>query len=165
MRKTIKKKKNTKSEKILWSLFIFLVINTVILSVILLNKKESIKKAKSNDYTISILKENITRTLEFDISNMELRDLKEIKLKIINYKGKKRNSREITYSVFFLTNEDVDIKLYKSDDERNLLTYKEKIISGLTLKKDKKQEDLYYVIIKCNSKTDKKAKLTIRVSS
>lgn len=169
--KKVKKKRlkiipKEKSERILFIVFIILLISVIALAFITVDKKKEYE-AKQTDITMPIIEEGANNTLNVDISNLSKGALKEYKFKITNYKDKKVNSEKISYNIYVDTLEnDVTIKLYKSSNEKNLFQGLEKYeISNISLPKNKKSDDLYTLIVKANSNIENKKSVEIKITS
>ncbi len=169
--KKVKKKKlkiipKEKNERILFIIFIVLLISVIALAFITVDKKKEYE-AKQTDITIPIIEENVNNTLNVDISNLSKGALKEYKFKITNYKDKKVNSEKLVYNIYVDALEnDVTIKLYKSGNEKNLFKDLKKYeISNVSLPKNKKSDDLYTLIVKASSNIENKKSVEIKITS
>lgn len=158
--------KNTGNEKILLISFIALLVLVIILTIVAVNKKKEYDKKQSTDIIMPIIEKGVNNTFNIDISNLKEKGLKSYRLKITNYKDKKTNSKQIEYKLSINTLEnDVELKLYKNKDNKNLLTNSEKYEITAKLPKDKKQEDVYNIIIKANKATGKNKTIEVKVAS
>lgn len=170
--KTIPNKKTkaipekTENEKILLISFIVLLILVIILAFVAVNKKKEYDKKQSADITMPIIEKSVNNTFNVDISNLKEKGLKSYSFKITNYKDKKINSKQIEYKISINTLEnDVELKLYKNKDDKNFLADLEKYEITAKLPKDKKQEDVYTLIIKANKAIDKNKTIEIKLAS
>ena len=119
--------KNTGNEKILLISFIALLVLVIILTIVAVNKKKEYDKKQSADIIMPIIEKSVNNTFNIDISNLKEKGLKSYSFKITNYKDKKTNSKQIEYKLSINTLEnDVELKLYKNKDDKNLLTNSEK---------------------------------------
>lgn len=158
--------KNTGTEKILLISFIALLVLVIILTIVAVNKKKEYDKKQSTDIIMPIIEKGVNNTFNIDISNLKEKGLKSYSFKITNYKDKKTNSKQIEYKLSINTLEnDVELKLYKNKDDKNLLTNSEKYEITAKLPKDKKQEDVYTIIIKANKATGKNKTIEVKVAS
>lgn len=170
--KTIPNKKTkvipekTGNEKILLISFIALLILVIILAFVAVNKKKEYDKKQSADIIMPIIEKSVNNTFNVDISNLKEKGLKSYSFKITNYKDKKINSKQIEYKISINTLEnDVELKLYKNKDDKNLLAGLEEYEITAKLPKDKKQEDVYTLIIKANKEIDKNKTIEVKVAS
>lgn len=156
----------TGNEKILLISFIALLILVIILAFVAVNKKKEYDKKQSADIIMPIIEKGVNNTFNVDISNLKEKGLKSYSFKITNYKDKKVNSKQIEYKLSINTLEnDVELKLYKNKDDKNLLANSNKYEITAKLPKDKKQEDVYTLIIKANKAIDKNKIIEIKVAS
>lgn len=156
----------TGNEKILLISFIALLILVIILALVAVNKKKEYDKKQNADIIMPIIEKGVNNTFNVDISNLKEKGLKSYSFKITNYKDKKVNSKQIEYKLSINTLEnDVELKLYKNKDDKNLLADIEKYEITDKLIKDKKQEDVYTIIIKANKAIAKNKIIEIKVVS
>lgn len=156
----------TKTEKILSIVFIIMLLLVIVLLCIAINKKKELAKKQNADIVIPVLEKSTNNTVNIDISNLKEKGLKSYSFKITNYKDKKTNSKQIEYKLSINTLEnDVELKLYKNKDDKNLLTNSEKYEITAKLPKDKKHEDVYTIIIKANKSTGKNKTIEVKVAS
>lgn len=170
--KTISNKKTkvipekTGNEKILLVSFVALLILVIILAFVAVNKKKEYDKKQSADIIMPIIEKGVNNTFNVDISNLKEKGLKSYSFRITNYKDKKINSKQIEYKISINTLEnDVELKLYKNKDDKNLLANSNKYEITAKLPKDKKQEDVYTLIIKANKEIEKNQTIEVKVLS
>ncbi len=170
--KTISNKKTkvipekTGNEKILLVSFVALLILVIILAFVAVNKKKEYDKKQSADIIMPIIEKGVNNTFNVDISNLKEKGLKSYIFRITNYKDKKINSKQIEYKISINTLEnDVELKLYKNKDDKNLLANSNKYEITAKLPKDKKQEDVYTLIIKANKEIEKNQTIEVKVLS
>ena len=166
-KKLIKEKTpKTNSDKVLITVFFLLLILVVILGISVLNaKNKNIDKIKAN-VIIPVLGTKLNNSLSVDISNMKKTEEKEYIFKIANYRGNKINKENIEYQINLTKPKNVTLKLYKNDNNTNLLSNKETLeIGGIQLERNKKKVDLYRLVIKSNKKTTKDDKIEIIIKS
>lgn len=170
-KKTVKKKtkviqEKTGNEKILLVSFVVLLILVIILAFVAVNKKKEYDKKQSADIIMPIIEKGVNNTFSVDISNLKEKGLRSYSFKITNYKDKKINTKQIEYKLSINTLEnDVELKLYKNKDDKNLLANSNKYEITTKLPKDKKQEDVYTLIIKANKEIEKNQTIEVKVLS
>ncbi len=165
-KKTKAKPKKTEAEKILLISFIALLIIVIILAFVAVNKKKEYDKKQSADIVIPIIEKGVNSTFNVDISNLKEDALKSYSFRITNYKEKKINSKKIDYKISINTLEnDVELKLYKNKNDKNLLANLEEYEITANLPKEKKQETVYTIIIKANKKIEKNKSIEIKLAS
>ncbi len=151
-------KKRTKSDIILLFTFVILLLLVITLSIVALTKKNEAKN-KDVDITIPVTEKTIDDdiSISIDISNLKENAIKEYKMKLTNYHNKEINEKKLSYSINFdVANEEgVVIKLYKDKDTKELLN-NSKELKNLSMKKNKKQETIYTVIIKKKATKEEK---------
>lgn len=164
LRKIIPK---TTSEIILTLVFVLLLISVITLLCVAVSKKNEFKQKQSADIVIPIIEKETNNTLNVDISELKGNSLKDYSFHITNYKGNNINKEKMSYSILLSTNDnDVTLKLYKNGTEDNLLknqsSYK---LKDLKLINNKKQDDVYTLIIKANKNIEKKQSVSIQIIS
>lgn len=148
----------TKSEKILCSIFVLLLILVIILSIIAVNKTNKIKKEGIYN-TVSIIEQNSNYLLNIDISNMKPSTTKEYKFKVTNY-NKKVLSKDLSYTISLnVSDNPVNVKVYKNDKLIDLDNVEMK------LKKDIKQDDVYKVVVESTDKTNSSSSIILTILS
>ena len=164
LRKIIPK---TTSEIILTLVFILLLISVITLLCVAVSKKNEFKQKQSADIVIPIIEKETNNTLNVDISELKGNSLKDYSFHITNYKGNNINKEKMSYSILLSTNDnDVTLKLYKNGTEDNLLKNQSSYeLKDLKLINNKKQDDVYTLIIKTNKNIEKKQSVSIQIIS
>lgn len=169
---TKKKNKNalipkTTSEIILTLVFVLLLISVITLLCVAVSKKNEFKQKQSADIVIPIIEKETNNTLNVDISELKGNSLKDYSFHITNYKGNNINKEKMSYSILLSTNDnDVTLKLYKNGTEDNLLKNQSSYeLKDLKLINNKKQDDVYTLIIKANKNIEKKQSVSIQIIS
>lgn len=164
LRKIIPK---TTSEIILTLVFILLLISVITLLCVAVSKKNEFKQKQSADIVIPIIEKETNNTLNVDISELKENSLKDYSFHITNYKGNNINKEKMSYSILLSTNDnDVTLKLYKNGTEDNLLKNQSSYeLKDLKLINNKKQDDVYTLIIKANKNIEKKQSVSIQIIS
>lgn len=169
---TKKKNKNalipkTTSEIILTLVFVLLLISVITLLCVAVSKKNEFKQKQSADIVIPIIEKETNNTLNVDISELKGNSLKDYSFHITNYKGNNINKEKMSYSILLSTNDnDVTLKLYKNGTEDNLLKNQSSYeLKDLKLINNKKQDDVYTLIIKANKNIEKKQNVSIQIIS
>ncbi len=164
LRKIIPK---TTSEIILTLVFVLLLISVITLLCVAVSKKNEFKQKQSADIVIPIIEKETNNTLNVDISELKGNSLKDYSFHITNYKGNNINKEKMSYSILLSTNDnDVTLKLYKNGTEDNLLKNQSSYeLKDLKLINNKKQDDVYTLIIKANKNIEKKQSVSIQIIS
>lgn len=164
LRKIIPK---TTSEIILTLVFVLLLISVITLLCVAVSKKNEFKQKQSADIVIPIIEKETNNTLNVDISELKENSLKDYSFHITNYKGNNINKEKMSYSILLSTNDnDVTLKLYKNGTEDNLLKNQSSYeLKDLKLINNKKQDDVYTLIIKTNKNIEKKQSVSIQIIS
>lgn len=164
LRKIIPK---TTSEIILTLVFVLLLISVITLLCVAVSKKNEFKQKQSADIVIPIIEKETNNTLNVDISELKENSLKDYSFHITNYKGNNINKEKMSYSILLSTNDnDVTLKLYKNGTEDNLLKNQSSYeLKDLKLINNKKQDDVYTLIIKANKNIEKKQSVSIQIIS
>ena len=164
LRKIIPK---TTSEIILTLVFVLLLISVITLLCVAVSIKNEFKQKQSADIVIPIIEKETNNTLNVDISELKGNSLKDYSFHITNYKGNNINKEKMSYSILLSTNDnDVTLKLYKNGTEDNLLKNQSSYeLKDLKLINNKKQDDVYTLIIKANKNIEKKQSVSIQIIS
>lgn len=164
LRKIIPK---TTSEIILTLVFVLLLISVITLLCVAVSKKNEFKQKQSADIVIPIIEKETNNTLNVDISELKGNSLKDYSFHITNYKGNNINKEKMSYSILLSTNDNnVTLKLYKNGTEDNLLKNQSSYeLKDLKLINNKKQDDVYTLIIKANKNIEKKQSVSIQIIS
>lgn len=157
----------TTSEIILTLAFVLLLISVITLLCVAVSKKNEFKQKQSADIVIPIIEKETNNTLNVDISELKGNSLKDYSFHITNYKGNNINKEKMSYSILLSTNDnDVTLKLYKNGTEDNLLKNQSSYeLKDLKLINNKKQDDVYTLIIKANKNIEKKQSVSIQIIS
>lgn len=157
----------TTSEIILTLVFVLLLISVITLLCVAVSKKNEFKQKQSADIVIPIIEKETNNTLNVDISELKGNSLKDYSFHITNYKGNNINKEKMSYSILLSTNDnDVTLKLYKNGTEDNLLKNQSSYeLKDLKLINNKKQDDVYTLIIKANKNIEKKQNVSIQIIS
>lgn len=150
-KKTSKKAKQRKekrdiSNKILLIIFLVLCVVVFVLATIMIAENTSNKKDKY-DIRVPITEKELSDGINIKI-NMEdvlKNQTKEYRIQITNYIQNTINDKVLKYQIKLSTsskNDKVDIELYSSKDNFELLDGKTKL-TGISLKKDKKETITY----------------------
>lgn len=166
MKKAKKKtnKKTIKSNYVLLIIFILLIILVFFLGVKIydLSKKDTSPEA---EIVIPILEKDNLENLNINLSSLEKDQEQEYVFKITNFRNNKINTSKINYNLNFSSNNDnVTLKLYRNDEENNLLTDNSYSVKNTTLKANSEDVDLYKLVIKANEKIET-VKINITIES
>lgn len=160
-----KKELDTK-DKILIISFAILLILVIILTFVAVNKKKEYDKKQSTDIIMPILEKKVNNTFNIDISKLKENDQKSYSFKITNYKDKKTSTSKISYKISIDTKEnDIELKIYKNKDDKNLFKDLEKYEITGKLSKNEKQEDTYTLIVKANKEIEKNKTIEVKIAS
>lgn len=157
----------TKTEIILSIIFLILLVSVILLTVKAITLKNNQSKDK-DILTIPIIEKNVNESFSIDLSSMQANEIKEYKFNIRNYQKDSLSKTDVKYSLEIINNNDnVLLKLYKNDNDKNLLTTesKDNLIEDNILSKDKKMQDSYYLIIRAKDVTDKLENIAIKITS
>ena len=167
IKKRVSSNKKSISEKIMFAIFCLLLILVIVLGIVAINKKNSTKATGRANITIPIIEENSQNELSIDISNMKKGEEKEYIFKITNTQDNNINKVTLKYSIKFTKPSSVTLSLYKNDTDKNLLLNQDNLVlSNNKLLRNKKQTDIYKLIIKNDKNTNEIAKLvTIQIES
>ena len=133
----------TKTEIILSIIFLILLVSVILLTVKAITLKNNQSKDK-DILTIPIIEKNVNESFSIDLSSMQANEIKEYKFNIRNYQKDSLSKTDVKYSLEIINNNDnVLLKLYKNDNDKNLLTTesKDNLIEDNVLSKDKKMQD------------------------
>lgn len=145
-KKRIDKNKKDKSNKILLVIFLILCVVVFVLATIMITKNAEYKRNKY-DIEIPITEEELEDTINIQVNmdDMKKNQSKEYRIKAVNYIDDKVNTKGIKYQIkVSLPNKDskIDIELYSSNEEYELLKEKKKV-TDLRLTGNKKTETTY----------------------
>ena len=146
--KTKKEEKTPKKDKstmILLTIFLILCVIVFILAIVMVVENGN---SKNNNYNISIpiTKEELDKGIdvEIDMSNIDKNESLEYRIQTTNYKEDEINKEELTYqmTVTIPDNSDIDVELYSSTENFELLQGKTEI-TDQRLGKDTKEKITY----------------------
>lgn len=158
----VEKKLVLNQEKALAVTLIVLAVLVVILLVIALVQKNKSKDIEKSSITIPVLEENVESRIAINLS--ELPESQEYVFIVSNYKDKKINKRTLEYDVEITNNDNVRIEIYKNGKKRNVLSDDYEVEDN-KLAKNKKQEDVYKLVIKDTKNIKANSELVIEIDS
>ena len=158
----VEKKLVLNQEKALAVTLVVLAILVVILLVIALVQKNRSKDLEKSSITIPVLEENVESRIAINLS--ELPESQEYVFIVSNYKDKEINKRTLEYDVEITNNDNVRIEIYKNGKKRNVLNDDYEVEDN-KLTKNKKQEDVYKLVIKDTKNIKKDSQLVIEIDS
>ena len=162
-----KEEKNWKelltSTKVLWGIWIALVILIVFLSVKIYQKKQEAKNYVHTNLNLPIIKKE--DSFEFSIDASALSTTKEYVFRISNYQEDKINKEELTYYIEIENPTDSIIEVYKNEENENLINTQEKTELEDSLGNEEKEDIYYHVRIKSHGKLSTKDFIQIKVTS
>lgn len=149
VRKVTKKEEKTpkkdKSTLILLTIFLILCVIVFILAIVMVVENANSKNGNYN-ISIPITKEELDKgiNIEIDMSNVDKNESLEYRIQTTNYKDDEINKEELTYqmTVTLPDDSDIDVELYSSKENYELLQGKTKVTDQV-LTKDKKEEITY----------------------
>ena len=160
--KEVEKKLVLNQEKALALTLVILAVLVVILLVIALVQKNKSKDIEKSSITIPVLEENVESRIAINLS--ELPDSQEYVFIVSNYKDKKINKRTLEYDVEITNNDNVRIEIYKNGKKKNVLNDDYEVEDN-KLTKNKKQEDVYKLVIKDTKNIRDNSELVIEIDS
>lgn len=145
-KKRIDKNKKERSNKILLAIFLILCVVVFVLATIMITKNANYKRNKY-DIEVPITEEELEDTIDIQVNMDDVRknQSREYRIKAVNYIDNKVNTEGIKYQIkVSLPKEDskIDVELYSSNDEYELLQGKKKV-TDLRLKGNKKTSTTY----------------------
>ena len=158
----VEKKLVLNQEKALAVTLVVLAILVVILLVIALVQKNKSKDLEKSSITIPVLEENVESRIAINLS--ELSETKEYVFIVSNYKDNDINKKSIEYDVEITNNDNVRIEIYKNGKMRNALDDDYEVEDN-KLAKNKKQEDVYKLVIKDTKNIKNDSQLVIEIDS
>ena len=158
----VEKKLVLNQEKALAVTLVVLAILVVILLVIALVQKNRSKDLEKSSFTIPVLEENVESRIAINLS--ELPDSQEYVFIVSNYKDKDINKKTIEYDVEITNNDNVRIEIYKNGKKKNVLNDDYEVEDN-KLTKNKKQEDVYKLVIKATKNIRDNSELVIEIDS
>lgn len=146
---TKKRKEQAKtdtSNKVLLIIFLILCVVVFVLATIMITENASSKNSKY-DIKVPITQEELADEINIKINmdDVEKNQSKEYRIQLINYVDDTINNKIMKYQMELSTSskkDKVDIELYSSKDNFELLEGKKKV-TGLSIKKDKKDKITY----------------------
>lgn len=147
-------KKVDKSSKILLVVFLLLCVIVFVLATILITQNAKHKNDKY-DIKVPITKEEIQKGIDIKInmSDVEKNQSKEYRIQVTNYIDDDINEEVIKYQIK-VNAKNVDIELYSSKENYELLQEKKKV-TNLRLGKNKKEKVTYTLkLIQRKNKVD-----------
>ena len=158
----VEKKLVLNQEKALAVTLVVLAILVVILLVIALVQKNRSKDLEKSSITIPVLEENVESRIAINLN--ELPETKEYVFVVSNYKDKEVNKKSLEYDVEITNNDNVRIEIYKNGKKKNALD-DDCEVEDNKLTKNKKQEDVYKLVIKDTKNIKKDSQLVIEIDS
>ena len=158
----VEKKLVLNQEKALAVTLVVLAILVVILLVIALVQKNRSKDLEKSSITIPVLEENVESRIAINLN--ELPETKEYVFVVSNYKDKEINKKSLEYDVEITNNDNVRIEIYKNGKKKNALDDDYEVEDN-KLTKNKKQEDVYKLVIKDTKNIKKDSQLVIEIDS
>ncbi len=156
------KKVTIDQEKALAVTLIILAIIVVILLVIALVQKSSNKTKEQSHITIPVLEENVESRISINLS--ELSESNEYVFIVSNYKDKDINKKVIDYDIEITNNDNVRVEIYKNDI-KNTVIDNDYEVEGNKLTKNKKQEDVYKLVITDTKNIKENSELIVEIDS
>lgn len=162
-------KKNTKKqsinqEKVLAMIFVALAILVIILLIVALKQKNERKARNESHITVPVLEENTTSNISINLKEFKEENTNEYVFIVSNYRQDKINKKELEYDINITNSDNIDIKLYKNDDTTNILDEDLEVEDNI-LVKNKKQEDIYKLVITKNDKIKDSSVINIEIDS
>lgn len=162
-------KKNTKKqtinqEKVLAIAFVLLAILVIILLIVALKQKNERKARNESHITVPVLEENTTSNISINLKEFKEENTNEYVFIVSNYRQDKINKKELEYDINITNSDNIDIKLYKNDDTTNILDEDLEVEDNI-LVKNKKQEDIYKLVITKNDKIKDSSVINIEIDS
>lgn len=151
-------------EKALMVTFVILAILVVILLVVAVTKNNTIKATEDSHITIPVLQEDTESSIRIDLTEYKTNEDSEYMFIVSNYRENQMIKKNLEYDIEVINEYDVDLELYKNDDTKNLLQHDDEVEDN-KLFKDKKQEDVYKLIIKRNDKIKDGSEVIIKIES
>lgn len=162
-----KKEENKKdtTSKVLLVIFLILCVVVFVLATIMITESANGKNNKY-DIKVPITEEELSNGIDIKINmdDVSKNQSKEYRIQVTNYIDDTINSKVMKYKMDFSTsnkNSKIDIELYSSKDNFELLEGKKKI-TNLSLRKDKKEKITY--TLKLTPRKEPKAKEYVNVN-
>ena len=158
----VEKKLVLNQEKALALTLVVLAVLVVILLIIALVQKNRNKDIEKSSITIPVLEENVESRIAINLS--ELSETKEYVFIVSNYKDKNINKKNLEYDVEITNNDNIRVEIYKNGKIKNALD-DDCEVEDNKLTKNKKQEDVYKLVIKDTKNIKKDSQLVIEIDS
>ncbi len=162
--KKVQEKENFNQEKALAVTFVLLAILVIILLVVALVQKNKTEAKEESHITIPVLEEDTESRITINLKEFEASESNEYIFVVSNYREKRLIKENIEYDLKITNNDNIDIKLYKNDGKRDLLD-EELEVEDNKLVKNKKQEDIYKLVIEKNNKIKEDSIIEIEIDS
>ena len=134
------------NERFILSLFILFAIIVCIVGCFVVKDRNNNRVIDNTDLVLPILEADKKKVLKLDA--FELTMDRFYIIKVVNYNEEKLIEEDLVYSIDIENETKATIKLTKNEDLTNLIKNNKKtFINGQELKKDKKQEDIYYLSV------------------
>ena len=145
-KKELEQKKQEQTNKVLLTVFLILCVVVFILAIVMINKNAEYQKDKY-DIKVPLTSEELEKGVDIEISMDDVgkNQSKEYRIQVTNYRDDDINQESKKYKIeVSLPDKDsnIDIELYSSEENYELLEGKKKI-GNLRLEKDKKQTITY----------------------
>ena len=139
-------KKQEKTNRILLTVFLVLCVVVFVLAIVMINKNSEYQKDKY-DIRVPLTSEELKKGVDIEISmdDVKKNQSKEYRIQVTNYIDDNINEEKKKYKIeVYLKKKDsnIDIELYSSEENYELLEGKKKI-ENLRLEKNKKQKVTY----------------------
>ncbi len=139
-------KKQEKTNRILLTVFLVLCVVVFVLAIVMINKNSEYQKDKY-DIRVPLTSEELKKGVDIEISmdDVKKNQSKEYRIQVTNYIDDNINEEKKKYKIeVSLPKKDsnIDIELYSSEENYELLEGKKKI-ENLRLEKNKKQKVTY----------------------
>lgn len=161
----VKDEVTSNQEKALLVTFIILAVLVVLLFIVVIRQNKTVKITEDSHITIPVLQEETESSIKIDLTEFENNEDTEYVFIVSNYRGDKKIKKSLEYDLEIVNEYDIDLELYKNEGTTNLLQYERDEVEDNKLFKNRKQEDIYKLIIKGNNKAQDKAEIIIKVES
>lgn len=162
--KKVEDKSSAYQERALTITFILLSILVIILLVVALVKKNQNEVKEESHITIPVLQENTTSTISISLKEYNESEETEYVFVVSNFREDKILETALDYDINITNNDDIKIELYKNGGTKNLLE-EDLEIEDNKLKKDKKQEDVYRLVIERTDAITDSSEIKIEIES
>lgn len=162
--KKVEDKSSAYQERALTITFILLSILVIILLVVALVKKNQNELKEESHITIPVLQENTTSTISISLKEYNESEETEYVFVVSNYREDQILDTALDYDINVTNNDDIKIELYKNGGTKNLLE-EDLEVEDNKLKKDKKQEDVYRLVIERTDAITDSSEIKIEIES